>query len=94
MASINNVSRGLTNEQILALSNVLINEIPIGAIDDVNKVFTVLNSYQLGSTILARNGVTQREGIDYIESADKEITFIFPPQTGDLLFVQYKLLPG
>jgi hypothetical protein len=93
MGSIVNVSKSLTNEQILQLSNILINETPVGAIDGVNKVFTVLNPFQPGSTILDRNGIHQELLTEYTESGLSQITFTFAPQVGDQLFIQYKLQP-
>lgn len=94
MGSVVNVSKGLTNEQIIALANVLINEVPAGVVDGVNTVFTTVNSYQPAKTYLYINGQKLENGSDYTESDDKEVTFTFPPKVGDVLFIQYILLPA
>jgi hypothetical protein len=93
MSSVSNPSGTLTDAQILQLSNVLIGEVPAGVINGVNKVFTVVNSYQTDSTRLDLNGIIQINPDEYTESADKEITFVNPPKPGDALFIQYKLEP-
>ena len=94
MGSVNNVSKGLTNEQIIALANTFLSETPGGVIDGVNDVFTTLYSYQTGKTELYKNGQQLNLGTDYTESADKEVTLTFPPKVGDVLYIRYILLPS
>lgn len=89
MGSVNNVSVGLTQEQIDALANVLYPETPTGTIDGVNKVFNTTYSYQTERVYLYKNGQQLVAPTDFTESADKELTLTFAPVDGDVLFVQY-----
>lgn len=89
MGSVNNVSIGLSQEQIIAIANILYPETPIGTIDGTNKVFNTTYSYQTDRTYLYKNGQQLASGSDYIESDDKELTLTFAPRVGDVLFVQY-----
>lgn len=89
MGSVNNVSIGLTQEQINAIANILYPETPIGTVDGVNKVFNTTYSYHDERTYLFKNGQQLKKPADYTESADKELTFTFAPYPGDVLFVQY-----
>jgi hypothetical protein len=89
MGSVNNVSKGLTQVQIDALAQILYSETPSGVVDGSNKVFTTLYSYTTERTYLYLNGQQLELGSDYTESADKELTFQFAPQLGDVVFVQY-----
>jgi hypothetical protein len=89
MGSVNNVSIGLSQEQINAIANILYAEALIGVVDGVNTVFNTTYSYQATKTYPYKNGQQQIAPADYTESADKEITFTFPPKVGDVLFIQY-----
>ena len=89
MGSVNNVSVGLSQEQIDAIANILYPETPIGPVNGTNKVFTTTFSYQDERTYLYKNGQQLIVPDDYIESADKELTLTFAPVDGDVLFVQY-----
>ena len=89
MGSVNNVSIGLSQEQIDAIANLLFSETPIGVVDGTNTVFLTTNSYTTGKTYLYKNGQQLVIPADYTESDDKEITFVFPPIVGDVLFIQY-----
>lgn len=89
MGSVNNVSIGLTQEQINAINNLLYPETPIGVIDGTNTVFKTTYSYQPGRIYPYKNGQQLKSPADFVESADKEITLTFAPRVGDVLFVQY-----
>lgn len=89
MGSVNNVSIGLTQEQIDAIANLLYPETPIGVIDGSNTVFNTTYSYQTGRVYLYKNGQQLIAPTDFTESADKELTLTFAPKVGDVLFVQY-----
>lgn len=89
MGSVNNVSIGLSQAQIDQIALILYGEPLIGTIDGVNTVFTTTFSYQATKTYPYINGQQQELSSDYTESADKEITFTFPPVPGDVLFIQY-----
>jgi len=89
MGSVVNVSIGLTQEQIDAIANILYSEALIGTVDGVNKVFTTTYSYTATKTYPYKNGQQLVSPDDYTESADKELTFTFAPQVGDVMFIQY-----
>lgn len=89
MGSVNNVSVGLTQEQIDAIANILYPETPIGTIDGANKVFNTTYSYQTERIYLYKNGQQLIAPSDFTESDDKELTLTFAPVVGDVLFVQY-----
>jgi hypothetical protein len=63
----------------------------IGARNSSNKVYTLTNDYQAGSTKVYVNGVRYSPGVgnDYTESAANQITFTNAPDSGDLILVDY-----
>ena len=67
------------------------NEIPVGAIDSANRVFTLANSPISASLQLFLNGVLQRNGIDFTLAANT-ITYSVgaTPQTGDNHYAYYR----
>lgn len=56
-----------------------------------NKVYTLTNNYQTGTTKVYVNGVRYSPGVgnDYTESAANQITFTNAPDSGDLILVDY-----
>lgn len=69
-------------------------EVPSGAIDGSNSVFTVTYAYAPGTTRLFLNGVRQRLGasFDYVEGpGPKDLTCTLAPKSGDLLLLDYSL---
>jgi hypothetical protein len=69
------------------------NETPGGAVDGVNRVFTLaVTPVPNSSLLLYRNGLLQKSGIDYTLAAGA-ITFLVAatPQTGDILLASYRL---
>lgn len=93
---VNNATRTLTEIQVQQitqlLDQILQAETPIGAIDDVNNVFTTSQNFVANTTILTRNGVQQTLGLDYTESGPNEVTLVSIPKVGEILFIQYKAL--
>ena len=63
----------------------------VGAKDGVNAIFTTTNNFVSGSTKVYRNGLRMTRGVgyDYVESAVNQITFLNPPDNGDLLIIDY-----
>lgn len=65
------------------------NEVPGGAIDGLNTVFTTAYSFVSGTTDLYFNGSRQRIGVDYNETGATQITLAFAPIVGDNLIIDY-----
>ena len=76
-----------------SLGNLVFNEIPVGAINGSNKVFTVTYAFIASSTSFYYNGQRLLLGTDYIEVPSPPgvtITAAFPaPKSGDNLVVDY-----
>jgi hypothetical protein len=62
-----------------------------GLRNSTNKVYTLTNSYQTGTTKVYVNGVRYSPGgsNDYTESAANQITFTNAPDSGDLILIDY-----
>lgn len=65
-------------------------EVPTGAINGVNTVFTTAATYQPGKLAVYRNGVRQAHPGDYSETTSTTFTFVTAPSTGDTLLVDYE----
>jgi hypothetical protein len=52
--------------------------------------FTTASSYVTLSTVVFLDGVRMRRGVDYTESADKQITFTTAPATGSEILIDYQ----
>jgi len=80
-----------------ASGNFVDAEIPVGTVNGSNAVFTLASAPSpVGSLELYRNGLFQRQDVDYQLSVNT-ITFFLGsvPQTGDLLVANYRLAaPG
>jgi len=64
-------------------------ETPTGAVNGVNTIFTLANTPVAGSEHVYRNGVLQEPGgVEYTISGTT-ITFVSPPNTGNLIRVSY-----
>jgi hypothetical protein len=63
----------------------------IGLRNSSNKVYTLTQNYQSGTTKVYVNGVRYSPGAgnDYTESASNQITFTNAPDSGDLILVDY-----
>lgn len=70
------------------LSTLVLNEVPVGAIDGVNLTFTVANLPTATGVALFVNGLMQAPGINYT-LAGSTITMITVPLPGDVLLVNY-----
>jgi hypothetical protein len=53
---------------------LIIDEDLTGVVNNINKVFTTSTSYLTGSVRVYVNGLRQRNGTDFTETGDKEIT--------------------
>lgn len=65
-------------------------EVPTGAINSSNTVYTTASNFVTGSTMVYLQGTLQILGTDYTETDTNEITFTTAPTTGDSLVVAYK----
>jgi hypothetical protein len=65
------------------------NEVPGGIQNGLNQVFTLAFTYQMGSTQVFRNGLRQKLGSGYTESAARQITFSDAPLAGEEITVDY-----
>lgn len=74
--------RGVTN-----VNNIVLAETPGGAVNGVNTVYTTLVNYTKLWVYL--NGIRMKPGTDYAEDGGNDFHFLYPPQTGDLLIVDY-----
>lgn len=70
--------------------NISTLEVPSGIVNGINKIFTLaITPNPPSSLIVAVNGLTQTQGIDYT-LAGNTITFIFAPLDGALLVAGYR----
>lgn len=76
---------------VVKISTFVDEEVPVGTIDGVNKVFTLANSPAAGSVKLYLNGQRYRAGAenDFV-IADKVITMVEAPVVNDTLFADYR----
>lgn len=67
-------------------------EVPTGAVNGSNTVFTVSNAFVTGSTQVYQNGLLKKLGTNYTETdpSSGEITFTVAPTGGDVILVAYK----
>lgn len=65
-------------------------EVPTGAINGSNTVFTVSADFVTGSTMVFLDGSLQTLGTDYTETDKDEITFTTAPTGGSVVLVAYK----
>ena len=82
---------GQVNDAVTKLEVHVDEEVPVGTIDGVNKVFVIANIPKAGSVKVYLNGIRLRSGAenDYVLE-DKNITFVDAPQVNDSLFVDYR----
>lgn len=78
-------------DSLMAKANFVDRETPSGAIDGVNTTFTLANTPVAGSEHVYLNGLLQEDGAgnDYTISG-ATITYLSPPQVGDVLKVSYR----
>lgn len=70
-------------------SNAVINEVPTGAINGINTLFTTEFSFKPESTAVYINGLRQILNMHYTESNTSEITIPDGVYTGDILTIDY-----
>lgn len=66
-------------------------EVPTGTKDGSNTVFIVGHNFRTASTELYRNGLRERLGVGYSESAGNTLTFTTAPLVDDDILVDYVL---
>jgi len=64
-------------------------ELPIGAIDGVNKTFTTMMDFMDNSLSVSLNGLRQRQSGDYTVPDASSFQMNDPPLSGDMLIVDY-----
>jgi hypothetical protein len=64
-------------------------QIPAGAIDGINHVYTCLSAYVPHSLAVFLNGLRQRRGDDYNETGAMSFQLLNAPLPGDSLSVDY-----
>lgn len=67
------------------------NEVPIGAIDGANKIFTTAFNFAPRSTIITKTRLRYMLDEDYTETGDNEITFTTAPRINEYLLIDYKV---
>jgi hypothetical protein len=72
-------------------ASYVINEVPTGAVDGVNTVFTTAQPFLAGSTEVRRDGQHMAPTGDYVETDSTTITFVTAPVVGSALLVSYLL---
>jgi hypothetical protein len=64
----------------------VIGEVPTGAVDGVNLVFSIVSSPISGKAAVYRNGSRQKILVDYSQSGNV-FTFVNAPETGDIILI-------
>ncbi len=67
-------------------------EVPMGAINGINKSYTTAYSYAAGQLGVYLNGIRQHLSDDYIETSTSMFQLVIAPLTGDLLNIDYMKL--
>jgi hypothetical protein len=70
------------------------NEVPAGAIDGVNLIFTTAHSYVTAMLSVYLNGQRLTLTADYTETTPTTFTFVTAPLTGDIVTTDYVNAPG
>ena len=68
---------------------LVVNEVPVGDINGINKDFTTAYPFRAGTVKLKRNGMAMKGTDDYIVVSDTEIQFIRAPRTGANVLIDY-----
>lgn len=72
-------------------SDFITDEVPVGAVDTVNTLFTTAFPYRKGSVEIYLNGVKLLPTVDFNEGPQsQQITFVNAPDTGGVLRINYK----
>lgn len=67
------------------------NEVPVGLINGVNKIFTTTYNFVPRSTIVTKTRLRFMLDEDYTETGDNEITFTTAPRINEYLLIDYKV---
>jgi len=78
---------------LVSTAGFVYGEIPAGAINGTNKLYTVDNSFLANTLEVYLNGLRQRRVDDYNEISDTEFEFVLAPRVGDTVSVDYSLPP-
>lgn len=73
--------------------NTVTGEVPAGAINGTNKIFTLVHTPVSGSVVLFLNGLQQTSGTDFTVSGNT-ITLVVAPNSGSTLTANYQYLSG
>lgn len=65
-------------------------EVPGGTQNGINTAFTLAHTFQTGTTRVYRNGIRQRLGVGYTETAPNTLTFTDPPISTAEITVDYQ----
>lgn len=71
----------------------IINEVPAGAVNNSNRVYTTANSFRTGTTRLYLNGARQKPTTHYSETGANQVTFVTAPPNSSLLLIDYEKIP-
>lgn len=70
-------------------SDIVMGEIPNGLINGSNATFTSFFDFIPEKLIVERNGVTQRNGIDYTTTGTNTINLTFSPEIDESILINY-----
>lgn len=65
------------------------NEVPSGAVDGINNVFSTAFAFVSGETAVSINGLRQTLNLHYTESGISQVTISDAPFTGDIITIDY-----
>jgi hypothetical protein len=69
----------------------IIGEIPTGALNSINKIFTAANPFAPNSLEVFLNGLRQRRSDDYDEISSTQFQFVAAPRASDSISIDYVL---
>lgn len=69
----------------------IIGEIPTGALNNANKIFTTTNAFAPNSLEVYLNGLRQRRSDDYTEISSTQFQFVAAPKPTDSISTDYVL---
>jgi hypothetical protein len=75
-------------------ADIVVNtETPAGTVNGVNTIFSTVFAYKPTTPRVFLNGVRLSPTGDYVESGTNQITFVTPPDAGDILVIDYVVKP-
>lgn len=78
----------------LSIAGWIFEEVPVGVKDGVNTTFTTANNFNPITVALRLNGVQQRKTVDYNISGNNQVIFVVPPESTDVIDMDYRILSG